>query len=547
MGDLSGVLAKLDHLNLSGRIDDIQPTNGGASAGASCDESTARLEAGNPTKVTIKKLRISSVQEDIAVKKIERDLRTWSDLRHRNILPLLGYFWEAGELHLATECMERGTLHEYIPNLKQKFGDSQYGTSEFSWTIRSRHIRGTAAGLAYLHENGIVHGDLTSYNILISQTDEPRITISSMSHFLTSSEKESVRWTAVELLMSSDLAGFEVIANEKSDVWAFGMTLYEILKGEVPYSQLENDMLVALAIVQGRLPNFPTDAGGLSMVGSALWNICSFCWQRDRERRPSMRDLLSNIDNLREGRNYKFNQLTHTGVPECSLPPMSGSHIKGGLRVFAASAVLASVSQDNLGGNSGTHSALENASLSTDVKGKGKAICPIHSNDDQADGSQGYPPPPSWNWPNLSTQAGPSGTAGTSSTRNQEVSKSSTSGTLLGLHHVPESSGFLYDLNEKQPMAPDAMKNYIMQQVENKRKKPAAPATSQLATSGTGNVGLRTNSGVNFDMDFTSNLGIGGIGGKEDFTAMFRDDFERDFGAWFTTSDSGDDMLDPMR
>lgn len=139
MEDLNAVLSRLGHLNLSDQVDDIQPTNG---VGASCDVFAAHLKNVNNhgtyrTKVTVKKLRVSDFQRDLIVKvriplvavmlliisglqKIDRELRAWSGLGHRNLLPLLGFSWENGELYLVSERMEKGSLHDYLPYLTQE-------------------------------------------------------------------------------------------------------------------------------------------------------------------------------------------------------------------------------------------------------------------------------------------------------------------------------------------------------------------------------------------------------------------------------------------
>ncbi len=64
-----------------------------------------------------------------------------------------------------------------------------------------------------------------------------------------------------------------------------------------------------------------------------------------------------------------------------------------------------------------------------------------------------------------------------------------------------------------------------------------------MGVAGNGANGNNMSSGVSpgFDLD-----GFG-ISGMDDFTAMFRDDFERDFGAWFTTGGNGDDPLESIR
>ncbi|KLO19298.1 WD40 repeat-like protein [Schizopora paradoxa] len=300
MDDLNNILDKLSHLNLIGQIEDIQATARGL--GASCDVFTGYWRAGNK-KVAVKKLRVFLTKEEQVIKKLAREVYIWSKLEHENVLPLLGFFLEGGEFpHLVSEWMAKGTLRDYMPYLG---GDEDIVAM----------CLGIAAGLSYLHEKGVIHADLKSLNILISEAGKPLLADFGVSHVLAASmtkmcgttmasTKGTVRWMAIELLSLSDESGVGVTPDEKSDVWAFGMTIYEILKRNVPYNHLKNDHQVALAISKGKLPERParSEKASLPMRERKLWDICGSCWKKKPEMRPSMSDILSDITAIQDGK-----------------------------------------------------------------------------------------------------------------------------------------------------------------------------------------------------------------------------------------------------
>lgn len=135
--------------------------------------------------------------------------------------------------------------------------------------------------------------------------------MSQMCGTSTDNTKGTSRWIARELLVSGG------VPNEESDVWAFGMVLYvrfriinefdfaylkhpmrqELVKRELPYSNLSTEQQVILAISKGQLPEqpFPEDEEIYSRTECGLWYICRDCWKKRPEWRPSMHEILSDI------------------------------------------------------------------------------------------------------------------------------------------------------------------------------------------------------------------------------------------------------------
>ncbi|KLO13867.1 kinase-like protein [Schizopora paradoxa] len=282
MDRLARILAALSHLSLEGKIVQRQPYASGL--GGSCDVYTA-WSLKHEKKVAVKQIRAFLRKDSSLAKKLAKEIRIWSKLEHDNVLPLLGYFTEGNGVmpSLVSEWMEKGTLHDFMKSFPR-------GGIE-ACTI----LRDIASGLAYLHSKEVIHADLKAQNILISASKTPLLADFGLSLALsqshstmgttTASTKGTVRWMAVELLPS--VSGDEPSKHDKrSDVWAFGMVIYELLSWDVPFNNKHNDVLVLMAIVNGQVPEKPErpERGYDQSIFSLLWKLASSCWTRNTSR-----------------------------------------------------------------------------------------------------------------------------------------------------------------------------------------------------------------------------------------------------------------------
>ncbi|KAG8744622.1 hypothetical protein FRC10_009847 [Ceratobasidium sp. 414] len=146
-----------------------------------------------------------------------------------------------------------------------------------------------ADGLAFLHSNRVIHGDLKGANVLVSDTEEPLIVDFGNAivqertlQFTHSATKSNIspRWTAPELLAEAPYS-FE------ADVYALGMTILEVITGTVPYHALK-DLAVITAVTQKRLPTRPQEfIPSASTDGDTLWSLLSSCWAYEPTSRPT--------------------------------------------------------------------------------------------------------------------------------------------------------------------------------------------------------------------------------------------------------------------
>ncbi|KHJ98838.1 hypothetical protein OESDEN_01194 [Oesophagostomum dentatum] len=105
-----------------------------------------------------------------------------------------------------------------------------------------------------------------------------------------------LRWLAPECIM-------EGIFSSKSDIWAFGILMYEIVGlGQKPYPNMSNNQ-VLVHVKNGGTPAKP------AYCPDQLYKIMQSCWAFEKEQRPTFADVLSMFEKLRD--KIEFQQHTN--------------------------------------------------------------------------------------------------------------------------------------------------------------------------------------------------------------------------------------------
>jgi hypothetical protein len=214
-----------------------------------------------------KRLR-SNVPESVLMKEASA---MWEFRHHPNIVKLLKVCVEEGNQGLLLELVEGGSLGALLQRKEP-----------LSHNRRHQILHDVATGLAFMHEHSQVHMDVKAENVLLTCWGGAKLADFGASKILrdtirvgTAVSELSFRWSAPEVLESN-------VISDKSDVWSFGMLVYETLTGLVPFHDVP-DMRVAVFIVSGQLPSNCTDELALN------------CWKRDPAQRPSAAQLVEAI------------------------------------------------------------------------------------------------------------------------------------------------------------------------------------------------------------------------------------------------------------
>lgn len=281
--------------DLTGQIEkgDNHPISGGY---GSVYESIWNRKTGGRVKVAVKVMRIQGDLRIDEVKKIlKRELAAWRRLSHTNIVSLLGTTTGFGPLEgMVSPWMKNGSLHVYLGTKK-----------DAPQSKRRLWVEDIAKGLKYLHEHPIVHGDLTSLNVLIDDDEKAVLTDFGLSVILggytnlsvtyTDAKTGSLVWAAPELLLDPTCTKGPD-PSPPSDVYSFACLMYMIFTGFHLWNLTGTNDWIQWSIVS-RIKNGerPTNPG---TIDTQYWNLIEQCWAQSPSSRPEIRDVLLRLGNM---------------------------------------------------------------------------------------------------------------------------------------------------------------------------------------------------------------------------------------------------------
>ncbi|KAI3704321.1 hypothetical protein L1987_74538 [Smallanthus sonchifolius] len=187
-----------------------------------------RAQLKDNTVVAIKKLIHVSGQGD---REFTAEMETIGKVKHRNLVPLLGYCKVGDERLLVYEYMKFGSLDDVLHDRK-KTG------IKLNWAMRRKIAVGSARGLAFLHHSctpHIIHRDMKSSNVLIDENLEARVSDFGMARHM------SVLDTHLSVSTLAGTPGYvppeyyqSFRCTVKGDVYSYGVVLLELLTGKQP-------------------------------------------------------------------------------------------------------------------------------------------------------------------------------------------------------------------------------------------------------------------------------------------------------------------------
>ena len=247
-------------------------------------------------KVAVKKLKLNSTKE--TQQAFEKEIKFMSHLKDKNVIRLLG-ICTTGTPFIMMEYMENGDLNQYL----QKFDlllDPNEAPSVKEITLVTLFYMAyqIVSGMKYLSSLKYVHRDLATRNILVGKDYVVKIADFGMSQNLYSAYYFKVKGRAILPIRWMAYECFFGKFSVKTDVWAFGITLWEIftLAKQQPYHSMSDQEVIDSALKgEGRLlmskpKNCPDE----------IYEIMLRCWVHDLTKRATfteLHDTLKEISN----------------------------------------------------------------------------------------------------------------------------------------------------------------------------------------------------------------------------------------------------------
>ncbi len=227
-----------------------------------------------------------SIGDPAQYERFQRELEVMRTLNHPAIQKGLGSGRYNNTPYLITELIDGESMRDLIRRVSPLPPEDSI-----------RLIRKIADGLAHCHDYGIIHRDLKPENILIASDGQPVIldfglALTKGAHRVTYANLTSAAGTP-DYMAPEQVEGHR--GDQRTDIYALGIMLYELLTGAPPFSG-DNNLAVMAQHLRGGIPRLDRRQQGVSPQLAALVARCLQLNPDDRF--PDMHALLHDLDNL---------------------------------------------------------------------------------------------------------------------------------------------------------------------------------------------------------------------------------------------------------
>ncbi|KAJ0697747.1 putative protein kinase RLK-Pelle-LRR-III family [Helianthus annuus] len=232
-------------------------------------------------------------------RKVEAELNLLGKISHRNLLTMRAYSLHPEETLLVYDYMPKGSLAVFL--------HARTYQPQIDWATRMRIAKGVARGLHSLHtHHNIIHGNLTSSNLFLDESINPKISDIGMSRLVTASANSDMIATARILgYQAPELSKLEK-ADMKTDVYSLGVIMLELLTGKSP-GEMEDQNLpqwvgsiiesewISEVLDLDMLRDTPLDED--EMVSTL--QLAMECVSKLPHRRPDVQQVLQQLEEIR--------------------------------------------------------------------------------------------------------------------------------------------------------------------------------------------------------------------------------------------------------
>ncbi|PSC73896.1 Serine threonine-kinase CTR1 isoform A [Micractinium conductrix] len=241
------------------------------------------------------------IKMDLDVQRaLDKEVGLLKNMRHPNIILFMGVVLEPPAV--VTEYCARGSLYDLLTAARS----SAAMAKALDWPRRIVMALDAAKGMLYLHGHkptAIIHRDLKSPNLLVMKNWQVKVTDFNLSRQTKAAgETNSVqsmvannpRWQPPEVILSQQYG-------KESDVYAYGLILWELLTWELPFLDLSNFQIMLAVTQQGQRPAIKDQWGAAQYPGGTFIGYNEYvalmqrCWADDPAARPTFEQIIADL------------------------------------------------------------------------------------------------------------------------------------------------------------------------------------------------------------------------------------------------------------
>ncbi|KAG2291023.1 hypothetical protein Bca4012_006966 [Brassica carinata] len=230
-------------------------------------------------EVAIKVLKPERLDSELE-KEFAQEVFIMRKVRHKNVVQFIGACTKPPHLCIVTEFMPGGSVYDYLH--KQK--------GVFKLPALLKVAIDICKGMNYLHQNNIIHRDLKAANLLMDEHEVVKVAdfgvarVKAQTGVMTA-ETGTYRWMAPEVIEHKPY-------DHKADVFSYGIVLWELLTGKIPYEYM-TPLQAAVGVVQkGLRPTIP------KKTHPKMRELMERLWEKDPTLRPDFSEIIEQLQEI---------------------------------------------------------------------------------------------------------------------------------------------------------------------------------------------------------------------------------------------------------
>lgn len=239
------------------------------------------------------KVLLSEEDTPIYQQMANREIGIMIRVQHPTIIQFRGYSLEDLDhnknIVIIMDFARKGSLSKILQDARNSLADKDYSN-----TARQIILIGIARGMMYLHKQHIIHRDLKPENVLIDENFHPLITDFDLSKIYENGHSMSQsKACGTTVYMAPEVISGERY-NGKSDVYAFGILMYEVITESLPYPNYQNKKISDFNL-KSKIVNDDYRPEFKVPVKPALKKLITQCWTKNPNDRPTFEEIYNKL------------------------------------------------------------------------------------------------------------------------------------------------------------------------------------------------------------------------------------------------------------